>query len=637
MRSMHTLLAAIVLLALPSPAAARWASRVDADATRTTSTWSYDVHKDGTYSFTVEESVLINSEAGRQAHGTGTVTYNAQASKFKLLSAAVEVGGKNVAVQPMHIEDRSVASEAVGFDAEHQVTIAFPRVAVGALLKMKYRIDVKEVPFPGSFTNYIEYGVGGIEDQASTVVIKSDLPLRYKLNDPTQALVATETKEGKRQVLTIRQVKPVYSQVVDEGDRVFQPLSLFTSLAVSSLENYEPLATSVAKDYEKVLNSKIPEALADIVTVAKQAKSLPDAADIVTSMLSERLRYMGDWRPTRGSYIPRPLATIATTQFGDCKDFAATVTALLRASGFQAHVAWVDRTEWPSELGPLPAAEFNHAIVRAEEGKKVYWLDGTNPTSFARYIPDDLIDRAVLIVDPAHPRLDRIRLPDAAENRTELTTVVSFQGTGSSAADAVEHHTIAMTGLAPEPITASGTWSTRESYDHELVQWLADKRRVRSAAVSKYNRDTRIVHDQTLTVDLDLQNAATRTTAGLSYELEDADIGGLVALDPAQFVSNLYLSPPKSYVRRATLSHAALVGHAPPPCRVSSQWLDAERRIEEQQGDVAIEEMVTYKRTFIANADLHGAPFAKLQTELRECYGTYAVVFTPLAGAATAH
>jgi transglutaminase-like putative cysteine protease/thioredoxin-like negative regulator of GroEL len=76
------------------------------------------------------------------------------------------------------------------------------------------------------------------------------------------------------------------------------------------------------------------------------------------------------------SYKPYPVTQIYARRFGDCKDKASLMIALLRAAGIEAEIALV-RTRSLGDVAAEPAsiAVFNHAIVYVP--KYGLWLDGT--------------------------------------------------------------------------------------------------------------------------------------------------------------------------------------------------------------------------------------------------------------------
>ena len=76
------------------------------------------------------------------------------------------------------------------------------------------------------------------------------------------------------------------------------------------------------------------------------------------------------------SYKPYPVTQIYARRFGDCKDKASLMIALLRAAGIEAEIALVrTRSLGDVAIEPASIAVFNHAIVYVP--KYDLWLDGT--------------------------------------------------------------------------------------------------------------------------------------------------------------------------------------------------------------------------------------------------------------------
>jgi hypothetical protein len=76
------------------------------------------------------------------------------------------------------------------------------------------------------------------------------------------------------------------------------------------------------------------------------------------------------------SYQPYPVSTVQRRGFGDCKDKAAMLVALLRAVGVQADFAMI-RTRAAGEMaeGAYSVQQFDHAMVFVPELN--LYLDGT--------------------------------------------------------------------------------------------------------------------------------------------------------------------------------------------------------------------------------------------------------------------
>ena len=144
---------------------------------------------------------------------------------------------------------------------------------------------------------------------------------------------------------------------------------------------------------------------------------------------------------------PTDPGTVFDRRYGDCKDKAALLVALLRRGGVEARPALVSTTAGRTldALAPSPLA-FDHAIVHGKIGDNDYWVDatvalqggGVDRLRFSGF------DRA-LVLDPARTALDdlrrepggeaspyvrdefRVSAPGAAED-TSLDTVRVYRG-----------------------------------------------------------------------------------------------------------------------------------------------------------------------------------------------------------------
>jgi tetratricopeptide (TPR) repeat protein len=100
-------------------------------------------------------------------------------------------------------------------------------------------------------------------------------------------------------------------------------------------------------------------------------------ASAALALVEDKVRYFAVTLDN-GGYVPAQADDTWARRYGDCKAKTALLLALLDGLGIEAQPALVS-----SENGdgldrrlPMPAA-FDHIIVRASIGGRVYWLDGT--------------------------------------------------------------------------------------------------------------------------------------------------------------------------------------------------------------------------------------------------------------------
>ncbi|MGB8352957.1 MAG: DUF3857 domain-containing protein [Chthoniobacteraceae bacterium] len=93
--------------------------------------------------------------------------------------------------------------------------------------------------------------------------------------------------------------------------------------------------------------------------------------------VQDNIRYLGI-EVGAHSHKPYPIATVLQRRFGDCKDKALLLCALLRQLGFEAYPCLVE-TDYRKTIAEwLPTTlAFNHLVVQLRLDGHVYWLDPT--------------------------------------------------------------------------------------------------------------------------------------------------------------------------------------------------------------------------------------------------------------------
>ncbi|HEX8984508.1 MAG TPA: DUF3858 domain-containing protein, partial [Bryobacteraceae bacterium] len=131
------------------------------------------------------------------------------------------------------------------------------------------------------------------------------------------------------------------------------------------------------------------------------------------------------------SYKPYPVSQVYARRFGDCKDKASLMIALLHQAGIEADLALV-RTRRLGDIGEgaTSIAIFNHAIVYIP--KYDLWLDGTAEYAGSRELPlEDQGAMALTVSLDGHATLRRIPITRPQDNLTRRTVKAQLNRDGS--------------------------------------------------------------------------------------------------------------------------------------------------------------------------------------------------------------
>jgi len=183
-----------------------------------------------------------------------------------------------------------------------------------------------------------------------------------------------------------------------------------------------PSWSAVASEYLELVDAQLQGA--DVKAwVAQAIGGTPDRAlriQRILARLQQTVRYVG-LEFGAASIVPRTPAETLRRGYGDCKDKAVLLVALLREAGIGAHVALLRAGLGRDFSSDLPGLEaFNHAIV-AVEGAEVLWIDPSVPQAPAGTLPIQDCGRKALVIRPG--TVAPVAIPDVEPGRNlQITT-----------------------------------------------------------------------------------------------------------------------------------------------------------------------------------------------------------------------
>jgi predicted transglutaminase-like cysteine proteinase len=619
-----------MLLWVPNVAHARFASLEDVEMA--TELYREDVvaHADGTSDTTIEIHQKILKEGGRNQASHSILTYLEGVNKLTILSAKTLYKGKEYPIPASTIEDKPLASSAQGFDQSRQVLLSFPNAEIGATIVLKYKIESIKVPLDRFFSFHFNFGDYHFWNHAE-FTLRSELPIFYKSNDPSQAFQVNHTKEGKYDLLTLSLQKPVCHRIVNESENsVLNPIHQ-SWVTISTLQDWKILAARMAPRYEAAFHQTLPAPLKQMVAMA--AKEATETAQInsVTSQLSEKVHYMGDWRTIDGMLYPRDLATIMATQIGDCKDFTAAAGAALRALGYKAQAVSVMRgVGMLVNNNTLPSLNhFNHAMLRITSPHgHVYWVDPTNMVSMADGIFPDIAGKMALILDSKAPDYTRIPTIDPHHSvflatRTwdvgnpdfvAETSTLTFKGEKALALSGIALH------LSPQEVE-------EQLYNYASNTHLEEQDKKKMVVP---DLSSRIVKDFSLHYSYHQRDKTLHTNLGNALHLSCSQLWPFMDVT-ASHVADLYIADPAHTSRRTIIqnAHATNIEHL--NTALETPWLKVKRTCRNLDRDIEILDEITIPSAFLRNEDIRTPAYQALKRSLEQHFRDVAIVYNPIA------
>ncbi|MEO5769254.1 MAG: DUF3857 domain-containing protein [Polyangia bacterium] len=244
-----------------------------------------------------------------------------------------------------------------------------------------------------------------------------------------------------------------------------------------------------------------------------------DKVRALHSLVLGGTRYVGLEFGIHG-FKPYKVSQVLARKFGDCKDKAALLTALLTQAGVEAEMVLL-RTRRGGRIAPAPAslAVFDHAIVYVP--KLGMYLDGTAEFSGMRELPGEDQGTMVLRVSARGTQLVETPMLPSSDNRAVRTWTVRLDPQGDGEVD----EQLGIDGQAA-PEWRSHYQTPGERMDRYAKVWTGRNPGARLEAVEMSGIDDRN-HPVTVRARALVPRIAERTSDGsllLMMGARDADL-----------------------------------------------------------------------------------------------------------------
>jgi hypothetical protein len=326
--------------------------------------------------------------------------------------------GTRTDIQP---SDVITQSGAVGTDVSYvdtkTVRIAFRGVTVGDKLVATIRVKASKQP-----------PLGGVEDRIMVQPSQEDIDFTYTVKAPADLEIG-HAYSGMNYLQTTESD----GKITRTWSGRFAPRELNeTGIAdIAFVNPYFEFSTApsweeMGKDYwagaspKAAVTPKVQQ-LADSIT--KGVASPRDQARKLHEWVTENMRYVAVYLGN-GPWVPNAVDEVIDRRYGDCKDMATLLTALLAAKGIKSEQALVTLTDNYTKLKTPMRAGINHVVVYLPEFG--IYADPTNPLTPFGMIEPMLAGKFVIRVGPMGAKIDRVPVDNPGDARAEVETVLTL-------------------------------------------------------------------------------------------------------------------------------------------------------------------------------------------------------------------
>ncbi|MEO2068287.1 MAG: DUF3857 domain-containing protein [Desulfurobacteriaceae bacterium] len=356
--------------------------------------------KNGRKIWREEKAIKILDKRGIKSFGEIVIPFSSEHQKVKILYAyTVLPTGETVQpskkafniVSPPFVQEAPIYS-----DLKYQ-TISMPGVVKGAVIKYAFEIETFKPYMEGEFwaTNYFqdEYP---IKEATFKAFVPKGKYFKFKTYNLKEKEVSFEKLEEGNYILLSWKVKNVPPIVKEPNMPPFGELA--KKVVITSIENWD----KVAKWYSELAKEALkpsPEIEKLVQELVKDKKTRKEKIQTIYNFVAQNIRYVGMEFGING-YKPHSAQEVLKNRYGDCKDHATLLIAMLKVIGVKGYpvlIPTISISNMDKEV-PIPTA-FNHEIAAIKVGNKFLFMDTTSDNTPFELLPFQDQGRNVLIVD----------------------------------------------------------------------------------------------------------------------------------------------------------------------------------------------------------------------------------------------
>ncbi|MGA2206410.1 MAG: DUF3857 domain-containing protein, partial [Terracidiphilus sp.] len=307
-----------------------------------------------------------------------------------------------------------------------------PAIAPGVVVEEEYTQTETDPLFAQGRVGRIDLGRENVPVAHSRVVFDAPaaLPLRTGLL-LLPGLKPVRTETGGRVTLTF---EVGLLDGIDPSEPYLPPEFVrFPAIAFATGASWQ----SVAAEYGKIVDSRADPAAvkATVAPLIAGKKSAAEKEAAIVDYLDREVRYTGI-EFGEAAIVPHDPAETLAKKYGDCKDKATLLVAMLRAAGIPANVALLNAESRMDVATDLPGmGMFDHAIVYVP-GKNPLWIDATDRYAHLGQLPMGDQGRLALIASTSTTAL--VKTPESLSKDNGLVETREFTLTDNGPANVVE-------------------------------------------------------------------------------------------------------------------------------------------------------------------------------------------------------
>lgn len=381
--------------------------------------------------------LITNERAILNGENEHNIYHSSHFENLRILEAATlnPKNAKNFTKTKVeHFETESKQSQGVFLEDTKLTKLKFPALQVGSICELNYEITSSN-PFmlPSIYLNDYQ----DIKDGVYSVSFPSDIKMSFKTYGDLSHVFFKETKKDGITTWTwsVKEAKGIKYESNSPG---FKTLCPQVHLMINEyMKDGKP--TEVLSDVDhlfKYYNSLVEpldfglsEEMQVLVKQLTEGKSTEDKVRSIYYWVQDHVHYVA-FEVGMGGFVPREPKEVYNKKFGDCKDMASLLTAMLSHAGVDAYLGWIGTRDIPFTYAENPTQSAdNHMIAVVKLNNNWVFLDATDSKNDLYLPTNHIIGKECLVrIDSEHFTIVDVPVNKPSESYQTMALDITING-----------------------------------------------------------------------------------------------------------------------------------------------------------------------------------------------------------------
>ncbi len=386
-------------------------------------------NKDVPYAESAEVSEMMILDEKANGMFNKDKVYHSSFNELKKIAAYTLVpdGNSTRKIKVTGFKSQSSPGQGVFYDDVKETSFDYPRLMKGSISHVETEHYNKDIRMLNSFyfSSYLP-----MHKATYSITFPEEMDVRYIIkNDEKKQVIVTESKRGRKKKITFSATDVDSYQYFGDGTAVpYYATHLIIYVAGYTVDgNTIPVFSSVDELYKwnagflKNINTAADDNLKKLSdSICSGKKNEKEKAQAVYQWVQNHIKYVAFEEGLEG-FIPRQATDVCSKRYGDCKDMASLLTALLQLAKLDAHFTWIGTRSIPytyTEV-PLPITD-NHMICAVLIDKEWIFLDATDPNCVFG-MPSSGIQGKQALISINTDKYELVKVPVMAAEKNSIT------------------------------------------------------------------------------------------------------------------------------------------------------------------------------------------------------------------------